>query len=129
MLDILDQRKIENDLVRSLKKTREEAASGAGGVLHDIIRFPVVKVVERLLNEGADINCRDADTGWTPLYTAVIYGQSDVVELLLGRGADTDILSHAGNTAEEVVVNKEIRDIFLAFKNRKKEGRNERNKS
>ena len=121
MLDILNQKSIENDLVRSLKKAREKSASDAGEVLHDIIRFSVVKAVNQSLDEGADINSRDHGTGWTPLYTAVIYDQIDVVELLLARGADPDILSHAGNTAEEVAVNKEIRDIFLAFKNMKKE--------
>ena len=54
--------------------------------------------VERLLNEGADINAR-AMNGMTPLILASQMGHTKVVEVLLHRGADVNAKSNAGSTA------------------------------
>ena len=42
--------------------------------------------VTRLLDAGADVNARDLD-GWTPLHWAAYEGRTEVVRLLLARGA------------------------------------------
>ena len=54
--------------------------------------------LERLLNEGADINAR-AMNGMTPLILASWRGHTKVVEVLLRRGADVTAKSNAGSTA------------------------------
>ncbi len=50
--------------------------------------------VERLLNRGAPVN----RSGWTPLHYAAAGPGSDVVALLLARGADIDAPSPNGTT-------------------------------
>lgn len=45
------------------------------------------KIVEILLDNGADINARKRETGWTALYRAAKNGNFGMVNLLLSRGA------------------------------------------
>ncbi len=54
--------------------------------------------VERHLNEGADVNCRDRD-GLTPLIWAAIQGHEEIVRLLVERGGDLEARNHNGDTA------------------------------
>ena len=54
--------------------------------------------VERLLNEGADINSR-ASNGMTPLILASWMGHTEVVGLLLRKGADVSAKTNIGSTA------------------------------
>jgi len=56
------------------------AAAAEGGM---------VWLVERLLDEGADINGRTAD-GWTPLGVAATWGRADIARLLIDRGAERE---------------------------------------
>ncbi len=58
-----------------------------------------VKDVERLLNEGADINAQDPDFGMTALMRACWNGYREMVQLLLHRGADIGIRDKDGRTA------------------------------
>jgi cytohesin len=43
--------------------------------------------VNRLIDQGADVNSKEDDT---PLYTAAILAQRDIAEVLLARGADVN---------------------------------------
>ena len=52
----------------------------------------------RLIEEGADVNWRDA-YGWTPLIWAASKGLVDVVRLLLDKGADINHKNNYGRTA------------------------------
>lgn len=56
--------------------------------LHIAIQKGRVKICERLISAGADINARD-DDGVQPLHTACWYGNSDLIRLLLDQNAGT----------------------------------------
>lgn len=60
--------------------------------LHSAAQAGHVAVVEILLHKAADINSRDHAEN-TSLMTAAIKARTDVVEFLLGRGADMDSTS------------------------------------
>ncbi|XP_048253964.1 palmitoyltransferase AKR1-like [Haliotis rufescens] len=51
--------------------------------------------VKRLLSLGVDVNCRGW-RNWTPLMWAAGYGNSDVVELLVSKGADVSLVDRLG---------------------------------
>ena len=51
-----------------------------------------IRIVELLLDRGADLEAIDVD-GDTPLMCAAIGGHSDIFKMLLSRGADADILN------------------------------------
>jgi ankyrin repeat protein len=54
-------------------------------------------VVRRLLDDGADIECREAELGYTPLHRAIVSRRPDMVKLLLDRGANIDATDMAEN--------------------------------
>ncbi|KAL1969424.1 hypothetical protein VTN77DRAFT_8862 [Rasamsonia byssochlamydoides] len=56
-------------------------------------------IVERVLNEGMDVNTSDEYLG-TALYAAVCRGNADIVRVLLDRGADPDAKGHRGTLLE-----------------------------
>ncbi len=51
-----------------------------------------------LLAAGIDIEARDNDDGWTPLYTAAYYGRAEAMRLLLAASADKDARDKWGET-------------------------------
>lgn len=57
-----------------------------------------VEVVQFLLDNGADIDCRGS-FGDTPLIRAAGNGQLEVVKLLLAAGADVNAKNNGGRTA------------------------------
>jgi hypothetical protein len=67
---------------------------GAEGDLVAAVREGDVRRARRLLRKGEDVNQAD-EFGDTALILAVERGQRDMVELLLGNGADTEIVSPA----------------------------------
>jgi len=52
---------------------------------------------KRLVDEGVDVNSMDED-GYTPLWSAAIYGNVDIVRLLLDRGANVNKSDNNGGT-------------------------------
>ena len=58
-----------------------------------------VPAVTRLVDHGALVNAKEGWRGQTALMWASAEGHSDVVELLLSRGADSGVRSNAGFTA------------------------------
>lgn len=50
-----------------------------------------------MLNYGANIDAQTSD-GWTPLHSAVYWGQTDVVSMLISRGASVNIRTSGRQT-------------------------------
>ena len=57
------------------------------------------KIVKRLLNSGADIECTAHNFKYTPLLIAAIRGQATTIELLLNKGANIEASNTGGLTA------------------------------
>ncbi len=55
-------------------------------------------MVERLLQEGTDLNARTPD-GVTPLYAAAFHGRTEILRLLLAAGAEVNGRAAHGRTA------------------------------
>jgi ankyrin repeat protein len=70
--------KLDSDLLKAVKKKD-------------------AKAVERLLDQGADIEARD-ERGWTPLMSAIHAGQTENAKLLIARNADPNAKDNHGWT-------------------------------
>ena len=68
------------------------------GSLHDAVREGDTDLIEKLLENGADIEAKD-QYGNTALTTAALYGRQSIVECLLDRGADIEAKDQYGRTA------------------------------
>ena len=68
-------------------------------LLSHAVRSQFPEIVEMLLDAGADINWVSGDRGYSPLMDAVQKGDVAMVELLLRKGADTELKSKDGQTA------------------------------
>jgi ankyrin repeat protein len=89
---------------------------GAWTPLHEAASQGYSAVVQWLLENGADVNCktvvvRGEDAGKSPLHVAVEGGHSDVVKLLVKRGAKIDAKKSNGYTALMTAVSKGRIDI------------------
>ena len=77
------------------------APSYAGGTQRDLIeaaRTDDAKTVQKLINEGADVNAKD-EQGWSALMHAADQGHQAILELLLAQGADVNVKDQFGRTA------------------------------
>jgi ankyrin repeat protein len=57
------------------------------------------KIVELLLEKGADVNAKDKDGNVTALIMAASNGHTETVKFLLERGADVNAKDNDGFTA------------------------------
>lgn len=71
--------------------------------------------VERLLNEGADVNAK-AMNGMTPLILAAWMGHTEVVELLLRNGADVNAKTNTGSTALKLATDRGHQKIIALLR-------------
>jgi ankyrin repeat protein len=69
--------------------------------LHAAVAAKSTEVVRLLLERGVDVNARQ-QVGYTPLMGAASSGREDLVELLLGHGADPALVAEDGRTAAVV---------------------------
>ena len=62
--------------------------------------------VKSLIEEGADINAKDA-SGNTPLYYAIQQRNEDIAELLIAKGADVNAKNKSGQTALDIAIDQD----------------------
>ncbi|XP_050526062.1 protein phosphatase 1 regulatory subunit 12A isoform X9 [Daktulosphaira vitifoliae] len=73
-----------------------------------------IKVIELLIQAGADINCQDYD-GWTPLHAAAYWGQKEACEILVEHFCDMKKKNFVGQTAFDVC-DEDIKDLLDELK-------------
>ena len=79
----------------------EAAGQNNWSPLLHAIHTAQIHSVEALLDGGADIN-RLSGNGITPLMMAAGYGYTDIVQLLLKRGANPRVADHSGFRAIDI---------------------------
>ncbi|WP_245691702.1 ankyrin repeat domain-containing protein [Geodermatophilus telluris] len=81
----------------TLRLLLDRGADPDGGALHAAAAGRHAELVRALLEAGAGVDRRDADTGRTPLHTAVAAGDApEVVRVLLAAGADVNATTNDG---------------------------------
>jgi hypothetical protein len=103
-LDVLIQH-VQRDPGAHLRRFGPEPPSGGAGFLvareapasplHDAARAGDLELLRRLVDEGHDVNGRDAD-GATPIMHAALEGQVLVCRYLIDRGADLIVRDNDG---------------------------------
>ncbi len=91
--------------------------------LHIAVRRGDQALVERLLESGADINCRTfvnayGHGGYAALHLAVLKGNRALVELLLERGADINRKTKDGRTALSIAGQGDYSELVDALLDR-----------
>jgi len=93
------------------------------------------ELAELLLDHGADIDLRDPGCGFTALMYAVMSAKwlgTDVVRLLIERGADLDVEAHFNQTVIDIArferqdVTDEVRKMLKDGKSRQRQLRNKK---
>lgn len=87
--------------------------SGASPLVYTTLVGRKPEQARFLLDRGADVNLvGSTTTKMTPLIYAAIYGNADVVRLLLARGADPSVRDIGGNTALEHAKNNKHTETY-----------------
>ena len=86
----------------------------AAGYADDVPVDDGVALVGVLLDKGAALDAQD-DRGRTALMTAAELGHGEVVDLLVRRGARTDMRDKAGKSAADLTSSTEIRSKLAAL--------------
>ncbi|KAG6986548.1 hypothetical protein G7Y79_00078g100020 [Physcia stellaris] len=80
------------------------------------VRDRQVSVVKLLLYHGADISDRRDPEGRSPLYYAALFGYTEIVQLLLERGAQKERDTFWGKQALAVAANQNFLDVVRLLK-------------
>ncbi|XP_022177779.1 ankyrin repeat, SAM and basic leucine zipper domain-containing protein 1-like isoform X2 [Myzus persicae] len=71
-----------------------------------------LKLVEFLVDHGADIELKDHESGETALFFAVRINHVNIVKFLLSKGADKDATDNKCQTVHRIAENKNMVDIL-----------------
>jgi len=71
-------------------------------------------VVNKLLNEGVEVNSQHKINGWTSLHWAAKRGHASIVSMLLKHGADPTVKTHKDETAFSFAVDDKVADLLHA---------------
>lgn len=74
------------------------------------------EVVSTLVENGAEVNAVNPNSGYTPLQWAVINGNEKVAAILLEHGADPTIKDHWGRTALDVALKSKRTNLVELLK-------------
>ena len=67
--------------------------------LHDTAKYGRTAIACLLIDHGAELEAQDDTYGNTPLILASLYGNKDIVEMLLKAGADVQAINKEGKNA------------------------------
>ena len=80
----------------AFKETPIARAADRG--LHDAITRDDFESALKMIEQGADIEARDAEAGGSVLHFAVMKGKLPIIDLLVSRGADINSRTNTGTT-------------------------------
>ena len=70
------------------------------------------KIVELLIDNGADINAKDDDEGETALHCAAYQNHKEISQLLLAKDADVNAKNERGETPLDYATKPEYTDLL-----------------
>ncbi len=88
-----------------------KAGRSGGTALEDASLKGFDAIAGLLLDHGARIDQRNNDSGTTPLYAAASFGKSEVVRLLLNRGANPSLCGNNRKTPYQAAVENGYNDV------------------
>ena len=92
---------VESQILRVIKSSNiddvnEEDSYGISVLHMTVCYIDNVKILNSLLEAGADVNCQDRYENYTPLHIAVDNDNIEMVNVLLNAGADINIKDGSG---------------------------------
>jgi ankyrin repeat protein len=85
------------------------------------VTYNNIRLIERLLQEGFDVNHATRNSGFTPLMGAVCYGRTDIIKKMLELGVDVSARDSHGFSAIDFA-RKMHKKSILALLEGKKDG-------
>ncbi|MDX9974199.1 MAG: ankyrin repeat domain-containing protein [FCB group bacterium] len=85
-------------------------------VIHEAAASNILELVQKCLDNGVNVNARDATHGRTALHFAAEKGHASLVKFLLARGAKPDELDFYGLTALEVAEEAEQQPVIAVLR-------------
>ena len=93
-----------------------EVLKERSSVIHKALRTCNIEEVKKaLILDKDNINLKDDRLGWVPIYKAVLYGDEEIVRLLLSNGADPNIQNNVKFNLKLFNINIYI--LFYIIKN------------
>lgn len=105
------------------KKVEGKGSAKGGGFnfkpIHSAVRWnsKPIEEIEQLLNSPEAVNCVDTDNGNRPIHIAAQNGHLNVIELLIRKNAELDVLNGKGNTAYHMALGYDYYDVAMALSN------------